>query len=196
MAPIGAAACAAWSADADGAPRLARLAPDRRRPALRRPGLAIRAPIALRALPCGRASQLEPVVLAPAPLPGAGAPAASSARAPVPAAGCFGSAVAAGFVLVVGTFAVLRPADAPAPAPVALADGGAAAAAASTPALASAVVVAEAAPRDAIVADQRHDPRCPARPLPRSRTSSSRARRRSALPSAFLRSATVDSASR
>ena len=107
----------------------------------------------------------------------------------------FGSAAAAGFVLVAGTFAVLRTVDAPAPIPVARADGAAASAAVGLASSASAIVVAEAAPRDVVIADQRliRDAQ-----LDRYLVAHKQFAGTSALgvPSVFLRSATVDSASR
>jgi sigma-E factor negative regulatory protein RseA len=107
----------------------------------------------------------------------------------------FGSAAAAGFVLVAGTFALVRSADAPAPTPLAAAGGNAAPVIARAPAAASAVVVAEAAPADAVIADQRliRDAQLDRYLVAHKQFSGTSAL---GVPSVFLRSATVDSTSR
>ena len=118
----GGAAFGAWRSDAEARRDWHAWHLDRRRAALRRPGLGSERAtcgfcVALRAR-----LATEPVVLAPAAV-------ADRRRRPhrrvAARAGrwMFASAVAAGFVLVAGTFAVSRTGDAPAPAPVALADG-------------------------------------------------------------------------
>jgi sigma-E factor negative regulatory protein RseA len=189
----GAAACAAWSADASARRdwhawhligdilRSEDLASDPR--ADQRLCAVVRARLAV-----------EPVVLAPSPRQGVGSLASSFGARARGGRWMFGSA-AAGFVLVAGTFAVLRTADAPAPVPVALAGGGAAATSASMPALASPVVVAEAAPRDAVVGDQRliRDAQLDRYLIAHKQFAGTTAL---GVPSVFLRSATVDSASR
>src|SRR6476619_3544170 len=134
--------------------------------------------------------QAEPVVLAPAPL------LADSARGhsygqPRPGRWTTAGAVAAGFVLVVGTFAVLRSGEAPPDARVAIAD-----APTTTAASPVAAPVAEATAQPvAIVADSKiiRDAQ-----LERYLEAHKQFAGTSALgvPSAFLRSATVDSAAR
>ncbi|HEY4956992.1 MAG TPA: sigma-E factor negative regulatory protein [Caldimonas sp.] len=190
----GAAACAAWSADAAARRdwhawhligdvlRSEDLASD--------PGADLQFCVAVRAR-----LAVEPVVLAPMQRRNVGV--TGSANGPRARSGrwMFGSAAAAGFVLVAGTFAVLRTVDTPASVPLALAGGGAASTAARVPAPASAVVLAEAAPGDAVIADQRliRDAQ-----LDRYLVAHKQFAGTSALgvPSVFLRSATVDSASR
>ena len=137
----------------------------------------------------------EPVVLAPVARQSIGARGPSRGPRAGSTRWMFGAAAAAGFVLVAGTFAVLRTVDAPAPALVARTDGAAAPAAVRLASSASAVVVADAAPRDVVVADQRllRDAQ-----LDRYLVAHKQFAGTSALgvPSVFLRSATVDSASR
>ena len=132
----------------------------------------------------------EPVVLAPTSMgpAAAGGLSRSVRRGPWTAAG----AVAAGVVLVVGTFALVRPGDAPVSSRLALGDAPATLAA-------SAVAAAPAAPATAepvaIVADSKiiRDAQ-----LNRYLEAHQQFAGTSALgvPSAFLRSATVDSAAR
>ena len=144
----------------------------------------------------------EAVVLAPAPAAAASAKAASGAAAPRARSGrwTFASAAAAGFVLVVGTFAVVRTVDGPTTTPVALADrdaaGGARDSASSATATTLAAMPSEAtAPPVAVLADSRliRDPR-----LERYLVAHKQFAGTSALgvPSTFLRSATVDAESR
>ena len=140
----------------------------------------------------------EAVVFAPARLAAADE---SWVRAPLRSRWAFGSAVAAGLVLVAGTFALVRPGSAPSPERIALADGAAASAsgtglARATPAGASMLAGSDvSAPEVAMVADQKmiRDAQ-----LNRYLDAHKQFAGSSALgvPSAFLRSATVDSASR
>lgn len=127
----------------------------------------------------------EPVVLAPAPVAPSAILARGSRRGPWAAAG----AVAAGLVLVVGTFVVVRPVDAPLPPRLAIADGP------PTVARSSVTPAAPAVEPVAIVADNKiiRDAQ-----LDRYLEAHKQFAGTSALgvPSAFLRSATVDSASR
>ncbi len=135
--------------------------------------------------------QREPVVLAPAASI-AGADVRPVDRRLRPGRWAAGAAVAAGFVLVAGTFAIVRPGESPAPMRLALGNGAPVAAA-------SAVVgapVVDAAPLPvAIVADSKiiRDAQ-----LDRYLEAHKQFAGTSALgvPSAFLRSATIDSASR
>ena len=131
----------------------------------------------------------EPVVLALVPA----LPASEGrrfARAARPSRWTAGAAVAAGFVLVAGTFALIRPGESPAPARIALGDGAVAAASAIARS-----PIATPEPQVAIVADSKviHDAQ-----LDRYLEAHKQFSGTSALgvPSAFLRSATVDSASR
>ena len=125
----------------------------------------------------------EPVVLAPAASP-----------APARARWTVGAAMAAGFVFVVATFAVLRPGDAPAPAVVAQAERPSV-----PPVVVATAPVATAAPAPAdnepVVVDIRliRDAK-----LDRYLAAHKQFAGSSALgvPSAFLRSATVDTAPR
>jgi sigma-E factor negative regulatory protein RseA len=139
----------------------------------------------------------EAVVFAPSALP------ESAVRRPAPARSgrwMFASAAAAGFILVTGTFALVRTADAPTLVPVALADGQAAGggrAATSSGATPVAVAAAPAeaiAPPVAMVVDSRmiRDTQ-----LDRYLVAHKQFAGTSALgvPSVFLRSATFDSAS-
>ncbi len=132
----------------------------------------------------------EPVVLAPAAAPAAVEErfAGNGHRRAWRAAG----AVAAGVVLVVGTFAVVRPGDAPVSPRLALGDGPASVAAS---AVAAAPVAAAQVQPAVIVADGRliRDAQ-----LDRYLEAHKQFAGTSALgvPSAFLRSATVDSAAR
>jgi sigma-E factor negative regulatory protein RseA len=136
----------------------------------------------------------EAVVLAPAAL-ATSSPGNARMR---PGRWMFASAAAAGFVLVAGTFAVLRTADAPTGVPVALAERGVAPASTGTLAPTNAGATSslgEAAPPVAVVADSRliRDAQ-----LDRYLVAHKQFAGTSALgvPSVFLRSATVDSASR
>jgi len=143
----------------------------------------------------------EPIVLAPAVAADMAAQAGSArgGSRPRSARWMFASAAAAGFVLVAGTFAVLRTGDSPTAAAIALADGGAAssvAGARESIATAAAGPLAEpAAPPVAVVADSRmiRDAQ-----LDRYLVAHKQFAGTSALgvPSVFLRSATVDSTSR
>jgi len=131
----------------------------------------------------------EPVVLAPAPVLAAGA--GRLDRRPRPGRWTAAGAVAAGVVLVVGTFALIRPGESPSFAPVARTDTPAATVAAAAPA-----AVAEVAAQPvALVADSKiiRDAQ-----LERYLEAHKQFAGTSALgvPSAFLRSATVDSAAR
>ena len=108
-----------------------------------------------------------------------------------------GSAVAAGVVLVAGTFAIVNTVSTPAPERVALIDGGAASAApgaGANPTLVSASVDAPA-PQVATIADQKliRDAQLDRYLVAHKQFAGSSAL---GVPSAFLRSATVDSASR
>jgi sigma-E factor negative regulatory protein RseA len=140
----------------------------------------------------------EAVVLAPAPAAAMTTP-AFSARGRS-GRWMFASAAAAGFVLVAGTFALVRTVDTPTATPIALADGGAVGRAGSARDPASAAAAnappSEAtAPPVAVVADSRliRDAQ-----LDRYLVAHKQFAGTSALgvPSVFLRSATVDSASR
>jgi len=142
----------------------------------------------------------EPIVLAPAAIAEPAAQPPSAGRAPRQGRWLFASAAAAGFVLVAGTFAVVRSVDRPAAMPIALADGAAAASSGNarepTSAAATAAAVAEpVAPPVAVLADGRmiRDAQ-----LDRYLVAHKQFAGTSALgvPSVFLRSATVDSASR
>ncbi|HEV7575339.1 MAG TPA: sigma-E factor negative regulatory protein [Caldimonas sp.] len=136
----------------------------------------------------------EPVVLAPTPALAAAVGPRFGRRAR-PGRWAGGAAVAAGVVLVVGTFAVIRPGDSPAPERLALGDGalGAASTVARAPVARAPVVVDIAAPPVAIVADSKliRDAQ-----LDRYLEAHKQFAGTSALgvPSTFLRSATVDSA--
>jgi len=131
----------------------------------------------------------EPVVLAPV---------ARHAASATPSRGrsgwLFASAAAAGFVLVAGTFAVVRTIETPAPAALALADGRTANVV-TVPASAAMAAAEAGVPPDAVVADNRliRDAQ-----LDRYLVAHKQFAGTSALgvPSVFLRSATVDSASR
>jgi sigma-E factor negative regulatory protein RseA len=128
--------------------------------------------------------QQEPVVLAPRPL-------AARRRA----GWSVGAAVAAGFVLVVGTFAVFRPTDSPAPAVIARNEHAPVATVAPVATPVAVSVPSPAAPTEAVVADIRliRDAQ-----LDRYLAAHKQFAGSSALgvPSAFLRSATVDTAPR
>lgn len=142
----------------------------------------------------------EAVVLAPAA-------AVDVAAQPTPARGdvrvrparwMFASAAAAGFVLVAGTFAIVRAVDSPTTAPIALADGSASSvsgARESSAAVAAGPLAEPAAPPVAVVADSRmiRDAQ-----LDRYLVAHKQFAGTSALgvPSVFLRSATVDSTAR
>ena len=132
----------------------------------------------------------EPVILAPAAAPAVGLRrlVSNGQRRPWRAAW----AVAAGVVLVVGTFAVVRPGDAPVPSRLALGDGPAAAAAS---AVAAAPIVEAQAQPVMVVADGKliRDAQ-----LDRYLEAHKQFAGTSALgvPSAFLRGATLDSAAR
>ena len=132
--------------------------------------------------------QSEPVVLAPGPAAPATAPVDRRTRA---GRWTTAGAVAAGFVLVVGTFAVLRPGEAPAPMQIARNEPGVT----TAPVAAAAPAVEPAAQPVAIVADSKiiRDAQ-----LERYLEAHKQFAGTSALgvPSAFLRSATVDSAAR
>jgi len=135
--------------------------------------------------------QAEPVVLAPTPAFADSAPGRVD-RQPRPGRWTTAGAVAAGFVLVVGTFAVLRPGEAPPDARLASAD----APTSTTASPARTAPAAEATPQTvAIVADSKiiRDAQ-----LERYLEAHKQFAGTSALgvPSAFLRSATVDSAAR
>jgi sigma-E factor negative regulatory protein RseA len=134
--------------------------------------------------------QSEPVVLAPTPSRAVAAAGVAN-RLTAPGRWRTGAAVAAGFVLVAGTFALIRPGDAPAPV-VASAAGPARVSADPAAAVPAGDV---AAPAVAIVADSKviRDAQ-----LDRYLEAHKQFAGTSALgvPSAFLRSATVDSASR
>src|SRR5215218_814505 len=134
----------------------------------------------------GSRLQAEPVVLAPAPMVADPAVQRSPARAR-PGRWTAAGAVAAGVVMVVGTFAVVRPGDSPSTATVAQADTPATVTAPAAP--------SEAAQPVAIVADSKviRDAQ-----LERYLEAHKQFAGTSALgvPSAFLRSATVDSAAR
>ncbi len=147
----------------------------------------------------------EAVVLAPALAADASAEAGSARGAARPRSGrwMFASAAAAGFVLVAGTFAVVRTVDAPTATPIAAADRAAVVAAGSardsaSPANATEVAAAPSeatAPTVAVLADSRliRDAQ-----LDRYLVAHKQFAGTSALgvPSVFLRSATVDSTSR
>ena len=145
----------------------------------------------------------EAVVLAPSLAAEASVEAASARGAARPRSGrwMLASAAAAGFVLVAGTFAVVRTVDAPTATPIAAADRGAVVAAGSardsvSPATEVAAAPSEAtAPSVAVVADSRliRDAQ-----LDRYLVAHKQFAGTSALgvPSVFLRSATVDSTSR
>ncbi len=135
----------------------------------------------------------EAVVLAPAKL---ATPVPASAFSSLRTRWAFGSAVAAGLVLAAGTFALVGPGTAPAPERVALTDGSGAPAAGPQSTLASLPTEADvSAPLVATIADQNliRDAR-----LDRYLVAHKQFAGTSALgvPSTFLRSATVDSASR
>jgi sigma-E factor negative regulatory protein RseA len=133
----------------------------------------------------------EPIVLAPAPAL-AGPATAPLDRRTRPGRWSAAGAVAAGFVLVVGTFAVLRPGESPAPTQIARNDGPGAT---TAPVVAAAPAAEPAAQPVAIVADSKiiRDAQ-----LERYLEAHKQFAGTSALgvPSAFLRSATVDSAAR
>jgi sigma-E factor negative regulatory protein RseA len=140
----------------------------------------------------------EAVVLAPAPAAGASAAAASVRGAARPRSGrwLLASAAAAGFVLVAGTFAIVRTVDAPTATPIAAAERSAVVAAGSARDSARVAGVAAApaeaaAPPVAVVADSRliRDAQ-----LDRYLVAHKQFAGTSALgvPSVFLRSATVD----
>jgi sigma-E factor negative regulatory protein RseA len=141
----------------------------------------------------------EAVVLAPSPRATADVPSrADSRRRSGRSRWTFASAVAAGFFLVAGTFALLRPGEAPAPAPIALADGAVAPAVAAVPAPAAVAPIAaadSAAPPVAVVADNRliRDAQLDGYLVAHKQFAGISAL---GVPSVFLRSATVDSASR
>ncbi|HEY2190579.1 MAG TPA: RseA family anti-sigma factor [Caldimonas sp.] len=125
--------------------------------------------------------QREPVVLAPGKV---------AARSRVGWA--VGGAIAAGFVLVAGTYSLLRPGDASAPAALASVDRAPAATmiAAATPAMPAAQDADEAVVTDARLLRDAQLDRYLAAHKQFSGTSAL------GVPSAFLRSATVDTASR
>lgn len=129
----------------------------------------------------------EAVVLAPARL---SVPQAAGPFAPLRSRWAVGSAVAAGLVLVAGTFALVRPGPESAPERVALVDGRAAPTLASVPA-----AVDAAAPEVATIADQKviRDAQLDRYLVAHKQFAGSSAL---GVPSTFLRSATVDSASR
>lgn len=132
----------------------------------------------------------EAVVLAPAKL--AAPVAASSLRA----RWAVGSAVAAGLVLAAGTFALVGPGTAPTPERVALTDGSITPAAGPQSTLASLPTDADvSAPLVATIADQNliRDARLDRYLVAHKQFAGSSAL---GVPSTFLRSATVDSASR
>jgi sigma-E factor negative regulatory protein RseA len=141
----------------------------------------------------------EAVVLAPArPL----AAVESAPPASLRSRWAFGSAVAAGLVLVAGTFALVGPGTAPGPERIALADETAAASSAdsarsrTTPTLVSAPAGVDVqAPEVVSVADLKviHDAQLDRYLVAHKQFAGSSAL---GVPSAFLRSATVDSASR
>jgi sigma-E factor negative regulatory protein RseA len=144
----------------------------------------------------------EAIVLAPAAVADTAAGPGSAPREARARSGrwMFASAAAAGFVLVAGTFAVVRTVDAPIAAPTALADGNSATSVARARESASVAALpaplAEAsAPPVAVLADSRmiRDAQ-----LDRYLVAHKQFAGTSALgvPSVFLRSATVDSASR
>jgi sigma-E factor negative regulatory protein RseA len=136
----------------------------------------------------------EAVVLAPTPGRAARAVPDGGARAN---RWMFGSAAAAGLVLVAGTFTLLRT-DAPAPARVASADGPTLRAAAPAPQAAPMAVTIQresAAPAVAVMADNRmiRDAQLDRYLVAHKQFAGSSAL---GVPSVFLRSATVDSAAR
>ena len=137
----------------------------------------------------------EVVVLAPARLPAATAAEGRTLRS----RWAVGSAVAAGFVLVAGTFAIVNNGSTVTPERVAMVDGGAAAgagASGATPALVSVPASGDApAPQVATIADQKliRDAQLDRYLVAHKQFAGSSAL---GVPSAFLRSATVDSASR
>ena len=132
---------------------------------------------------------LEAVVLAPALQVAAAAAVRRSARWPVPAA------MAAGFVLVVGTFAVVRPDQPATSGPPAAATAVVAQRAALDTALASADQREQARASEALAADPKviRDARLDRYLAAHKQFAGSTAL---GVPSAFLRSATVESASR
>ena len=140
----------------------------------------------------------EAVVLAPSPPAASGA---SAAPASLRSRWAVGSAVAAGLVLVAGTFALVRPGSAPGPERLALVDGSAASASVagmSRSMPSGTLLVADAdvsAPQVATVADQKviRDAQLDRYLVAHKQFAGSSAL---GVPSAFLRSATVDSASR
>jgi sigma-E factor negative regulatory protein RseA len=135
----------------------------------------------------------EPVVLAPAPLEVAAAGRVGTARRS--SRWMLASAMAAGFVLVVGTVAILRPAGAPASAGSALASADGSRPVATDPMLRAATVREPIDAQSTVVVDGQliRDAR-----LDRYLAAHKQFAGTSALgvPSAFLRSATVDSAQR
>jgi sigma-E factor negative regulatory protein RseA len=143
----------------------------------------------------------EAIVLAPVDVAEPAAQPASARGGARQGRWLFASAAAAGFVLVAGTFAVVRTVDRPAPVPIALADGAAAASSGTSReptgavGAAAAPLAEPAAPPVAVLADSRmiRDAQ-----LDRYLVAHKQFAGTSALgvPSVFLRSATVDSASR
>ncbi|MEP6739833.1 MAG: sigma-E factor negative regulatory protein [Caldimonas sp.] len=135
----------------------------------------------------------EAVVLAPAKL---ATPVAASAFSSLRARWAVGSAVAAGLVLAAGTFALVGPGTAPAPERVALTDASVAPAAGRESSLASVPTEADvSAPLVATIADQKliRDAQLDRYLVAHKQFAGSSAL---GVPSTFLRSATVDSASR
>jgi sigma-E factor negative regulatory protein RseA len=136
----------------------------------------------------------EAVVLAPASLPVA----AARGRMPPRARWAVGSAVAAGLVLVAGTFVIVNTGSGPAPERIALIDGSASAADASSaarPVSSMSARVAVPAPHVATIADRQviRDAQLDRYLVAHKQFAGSSAL---GVPSAFLRSATVDPASR
>ena len=130
----------------------------------------------------------EAVVLAPASLVAA---AASAGPSSLRSRWAVGSAVAAGVVLVAGTFALVRPGASPTPERMALADGSVSSVQSTTPTAGADV----AAPDRVTIADQKviRDAQLDRYLVAHKQFAGSSAL---GVPSAFLRSATVDSASR
>jgi len=162
------------------------------------PGADLRFCIALRARLSAEAIVLAPAVSTAVSAEPRWTLGAARAR---PTRWMFASAAAAGFVLVAGTFAVIRTVDAPPAVPVALADGtgatspGRARESASTVAAAPATGAESVAPPVAVVADSRmiRDAQLDGYLVAHKQFAGTSAL---GVPSVFLRSATVDSASR
>ena len=170
------AACAAWRDDAELRANLARLAPDRRRAPLRRPGVERRTRRPLPGSPCASGSRPSRWCWRRRAAAARRRPARRRRRS----RWLLPSAVAAGFMLVVGTFVVLRPTGAPAPAVPTLARGRAAGSGRSAPVVAGRRLREPAAPVAGRRRQRPDDPRRRGSTATWRRTSSSPAPRRSA----------------